>query len=321
MKRKINLVGNTTLTVSLPSKWVKKNNLKKGDELEIDENGQQLIINPKAVRKKLSEITINFDDKATTSLVWRYMKSAYTHGYDIMKVNFARKTLPYTSKDSIVVNKKEISTDEFIHLIANRMFGIGILERSESGFILKDVGIDTNVDINELTKRISLQVKVLAEKVLCAIESGDKNDYNNVVVVENNINNLEDYGTRILNKKNKYEAVYSDKYLFLSFLENIGDMFFMIFEKVVIYDLPFTKEAKKYYLELINKYEKLHNTVWYNKKDIQNVFFEIRNFEKELMMAGKNDSLLLDFAYVCNEMGVCTKPILYSLCESRVIDE
>ncbi|MCK5630481.1 MAG: AbrB/MazE/SpoVT family DNA-binding domain-containing protein, partial [Nanoarchaeota archaeon] len=35
MKRKVNKVGQNTLTVSLPSKWVKKLNIKPGDELEL----------------------------------------------------------------------------------------------------------------------------------------------------------------------------------------------------------------------------------------------------------------------------------------------
>ena len=320
MKRKINLVGNTTLTVSLPSKWVKRNNLSKGDEIEMEENGQQLLINLGVVKKTLNEITINFDDEANSSLVWRYMKSVYTQGYGIIIVNFTRKTIPYTSKDSIVIDKKEISTEAFIHLVANRMFGVVLVEQSKNRFILNNIGIDTNIDVNELAKKISSQIKILAGRILSAIESGDKMEYNNIVVIENNINNLEDYGIRILNKT-KDNTAYGEKYLFLTFLEHIGDIFYNIFGRVVEHGLPFTKEAKEYYLELMNKYEKFHNAVWYNKKEIPKVFLEIRDFEKELIKYGKNNILLMDFANLCSEMGSCIQTILYSLCESRVVDE
>jgi hypothetical protein len=37
IKRKVILHGPSTLTVSLPSKWVKNHNIKKGDELNIEE--------------------------------------------------------------------------------------------------------------------------------------------------------------------------------------------------------------------------------------------------------------------------------------------
>ena len=37
MKRKIVKQGSATMTISLPATWIKKFNLKVGDELEIDE--------------------------------------------------------------------------------------------------------------------------------------------------------------------------------------------------------------------------------------------------------------------------------------------
>ena len=43
MKRKINAVGTGTLTVSLPNKWAQKYNLKKGDELNVAEEGGSLV--------------------------------------------------------------------------------------------------------------------------------------------------------------------------------------------------------------------------------------------------------------------------------------
>ena len=44
MKRKIVKHGPISLTVSLPSKWVKKRNLKAGDEVEVEEHNNGLFI-------------------------------------------------------------------------------------------------------------------------------------------------------------------------------------------------------------------------------------------------------------------------------------
>ena len=44
MKRKVNRVGQNTLTVSLPSKWVKENDVKQGDELEIIEEHNKILL-------------------------------------------------------------------------------------------------------------------------------------------------------------------------------------------------------------------------------------------------------------------------------------
>ena len=42
MKRKVNQVGTGTLTISLPVNWVKDNNIRKGDELDLLVKGKEL---------------------------------------------------------------------------------------------------------------------------------------------------------------------------------------------------------------------------------------------------------------------------------------
>ena len=44
MKRKIVQHGQSTLTLSLPSKWVKKNNIKKGQLLDVNVSEKGLLI-------------------------------------------------------------------------------------------------------------------------------------------------------------------------------------------------------------------------------------------------------------------------------------
>jgi len=47
MKRKIIKQGHNTLTMTLPSEWVKKLNLKAGDEIDLNEKGGSLMVNGK----------------------------------------------------------------------------------------------------------------------------------------------------------------------------------------------------------------------------------------------------------------------------------
>jgi len=44
MKRKIVQHGSSSLTITLPIKWVEKFGLKKGGELNVEENGPTLLI-------------------------------------------------------------------------------------------------------------------------------------------------------------------------------------------------------------------------------------------------------------------------------------
>ena len=43
MKRKVNLVGSSTLTVSLPTAWAKERGIKKGDELNVSWDDQAVV--------------------------------------------------------------------------------------------------------------------------------------------------------------------------------------------------------------------------------------------------------------------------------------
>ena len=44
MKRKLVKQGAATMMISLPSKWIKENGLDKGDEIELIEQGGELLI-------------------------------------------------------------------------------------------------------------------------------------------------------------------------------------------------------------------------------------------------------------------------------------
>lgn len=79
MKRKVNLVGQNTLTVSLPTKWVKSNNIKKGDEVDVGEDDSRLVISKSFIKQKKSiRISIETEGK-------RYIRSwigrLYRYGY------------------------------------------------------------------------------------------------------------------------------------------------------------------------------------------------------------------------------------------------
>ena len=86
MKLKIAKVGQSSLVVSLPFKWVKEYNLKKGDEVDVISEGKILkIITDKAITE--NKIIIDVSELDTT-LVWRFVLSCYKRGFKEIKVAF-----------------------------------------------------------------------------------------------------------------------------------------------------------------------------------------------------------------------------------------
>lgn len=80
MRRKVIQLAGKTLVVSLPSKWVKKTVVNKGDELEITENGHSLVISQ--IEKKVCTRTVIDVSGLNASLVWRYLTAAYIKGIE-----------------------------------------------------------------------------------------------------------------------------------------------------------------------------------------------------------------------------------------------
>jgi bifunctional DNA-binding transcriptional regulator/antitoxin component of YhaV-PrlF toxin-antitoxin module len=80
MKRKVIKQGYNTLTVTLPTEWTKKFNVKPGDEVEITEQGRGLQVSTEK-GPNLSTITIDIAG-LTPAVVWRYILAAYRSGYD-----------------------------------------------------------------------------------------------------------------------------------------------------------------------------------------------------------------------------------------------
>ncbi|GAI31670.1 unnamed protein product, partial [marine sediment metagenome] len=93
MKRKIIKQGHNTLTVTLPSEWVKKLNLKGGDEIDVYEKESSLILNGYGKAKEKSAV-INID-KFTVPLLWRFFQGAYRAGCDEIKIVFDKNTKLY----------------------------------------------------------------------------------------------------------------------------------------------------------------------------------------------------------------------------------
>ncbi len=79
--RRIQITGESTYIVSLPKKWVKENNLNKGDTLLIEEKGDGVWIKTKDMKGKFSEINVK---KKSKEFLGRLLITRYIKGYDVI---------------------------------------------------------------------------------------------------------------------------------------------------------------------------------------------------------------------------------------------
>ena len=151
MKRRIIKQGHNTLTITLPSKWVKKLNLKPGNEININEKENSLIINAQEnIKEKSTTIDIN---DFTVPLLWRYFQSAYRSGCDEIKVLFNSNKDDYedafhyytTQFDYANLGEKvpKKTALAMLQSVVDRFLNIAIINSGKDYCIIREMGEPT----------------------------------------------------------------------------------------------------------------------------------------------------------------------------------
>ncbi len=234
MKRKVIKQGHNTLTITLPTEWTKKLNLKAGDEISLLEknNGIFMTSEKGAEEKKIGSIDLDGFDIPT---IWKYFMAVYREGYDEVHVKFnpnLRLESPYKfftqhkldlkyGKES---EKKTVL--EFLHELVNRFIGFEIMDYGKDFAVIRDVSEPTYKEFENSLRRVFLLVQQMAEETEKAIKENDKKIISHIHDVDVNLDKFHDYCIRVLNKKGTNESrknslLFSTLYL----LELVGDDF------------------------------------------------------------------------------------------------
>lgn len=267
IKRKVILHGPSTLTVSLPSKWVKNHNIKKGDELNIEETGSILRIYPGEEHLLTKKIKIDFSDK-DWGAIHSILAVLHKSGYDEIEITFNN---PETAK----IIQERINT---------MLMGYEIIEQKGSICIVKSVSGDHLSELDALIRRIFLVAISLAKNSLEAIKIGNKDEMREVLVLEQTVNKLTNYCQRLLNKKPYKDEKTIYTYLIIWILESICDDYRDIINFLLEKPRKITQPVIDVYAE-INELLERYYTFFYNysDKELISLRHRIKSLKQELL--------------------------------------
>ncbi|MBW2992545.1 AbrB/MazE/SpoVT family DNA-binding domain-containing protein [Candidatus Woesearchaeota archaeon] len=192
MKRKVIQIAESTQLVSLPRKWAQKNNIKKGDEIEISEEGNRLVVSvEKMPELKLIELDLEGLDR--TSILY-VIRSAYKMGYDEMHLKF---NTPTAKHYRIGKEEKVIS---IIHEEVNRLAGIEIIQQKENFCIVKQLSAVSMNEFDTALRRIFLLLKDIINDMVKGMEKNDKVLIETVEEKHDTITKFVSFCLRLLNK-------------------------------------------------------------------------------------------------------------------------
>ena len=278
MKRKIIKQGHNTLTMTLPRDWVSKLNLNAGDEVDVLERENALVINGhQNLKQKKVEVDIT---DFTLPLLWRYFQSTYRAGCDEIRIKFDPNKKKYDDAFHFYTTQFEYQklgekipqkpAIAMIQELVDRFIGMAIMESGEGYCVIKEMGEVSKKEFDNSLRRIFLVLLQLFDRVIEAIEKNEVNDAGlckEIHTIDLNVDKFVDYCGRILNKV--VDSVLEDQkplmFSTLFLLELLGDEFKYIGKHLAFSDKPvkevlnvakLVKEHFELYYALFYKYDR-----------------------------------------------------------------
>ena len=233
VKRKVIKQGHNTLTITIPSDWAQRFNLKAGDEIDLAERDNGLFISTEASDdSKQTVIDMKGLDLPT---LWKYFMAVYREGYSEVKVEFDPDELydnPYkfysahTLDSKYGKRSKQHSPIEAINVMLNRFIGFAVIDTHKDYCIIKNMGEVSSKEFNSSLRRVFLLIQQMGEEINSCLKNGRTNHLNHAHDIDINIDKFHDYCIRVLNKTGfqdvkKSHLMFSTIYI----LELIGDEF------------------------------------------------------------------------------------------------
>ncbi len=152
-RRKIQLVGGSSYTISLPKEWVTRNKLKEKDEVTISEKGDKTLIIGEEKKEELQEIEFNVDEYKNIKQI---LFGLYYIG--IEKITFYSKTK---------INK-DVKTE--IRKVMSYMSGTEIVYEDNKKIIAKVFLDKLKVDVKQTIFRISLIIDNCIQNIVEGVD-------------------------------------------------------------------------------------------------------------------------------------------------------
>jgi phosphate uptake regulator len=245
MKRKLVKQGAATMMISLPSKWIKNNHLEKGDEIELEEKDNELLITTDQIKKEKKEILININ-KDNEHDIKVILSHAYRRGFD-------RITLEGITKEHLSIIRE--ATEKLL-------LGFEITEKSSNRCVIENISEPKEGKYEVMLKKVFLITKEQHKTIL---EDFKKNKFDNMKEMEETRyqqDRLILFCRRLIAKENLENAIL--EWELLTFLMHINHSYYYLYK----YANENKSKSDKNILELLNDLEQyfdLFEDAYYNK--------------------------------------------------------
>ncbi len=294
--RKLIKFGNSSFVVSLPKTWTEKNNLKKGDTVYLEENGNnELIVLPKEIIEKKEDRVIVIDtDGKDPKFINREIVTAYLNDFNIIKL---------TGKN-ILRNTNQIK--ERVH----KLMACEVIEQNHEYIICRDFLNIKELSFKDLFRKMDNTIRSMLYDF--GNLQNERNsfpfkercdDINRISFVFHRImkSSLKDPQTNKSLKTDSFEILYwwfvANRLEYIS--EGIRDIAISLIDRQINLDPLFVDKGYKEMIELLNRlYNNVIKSFYNGDRDLAMTISDLRYIFNE-----KSKTLELKFSMI-KDVGV-----------------
>jgi phosphate uptake regulator len=241
MGRKLIQHGISSLTVSLPRKWVQKNNLKKGGEVEVSESGSRLII---SAQKHHEHRKIDIDISDAKPMIRKIIGAAFKSGYDEVNIKFS-------SFDEL----KAVQD-----LMREQFSGFEIISQSKNNIVIKNISQTDFEEFSNVLRRLFFVLNQTASEISDAAEKDDFSWMKKITLMKIESDKYADYCRRSINMGFEAEHMrVSPLYVIIEQLEKTMDRYRDLCEYASSNKIKISSQTKSFLKELGNFQEDFYN--------------------------------------------------------------
>lgn len=192
MNRTLMQHGDTSLTITLPKKWIAKHKLKKGDEVSLSDDKGAVVVST-SVRSEIKKAVL--DTEKLGHFNKNYLNSLYKSGCD-----------------EITVLTPSLKTFNDIQDRVANMIGYEIFDRDKDKCVIKSVSKEMPEEFDALFRKAFLVTIELADEVYSALCAGNLEQLKQIRGLEQANNKFTELCARILYKHSYKDQ---DKLLFI----------------------------------------------------------------------------------------------------------
>ncbi len=219
MKRKVIQLAGKTYVITLPSTWIKKFGIKKGDQVDIDELNTELVITTdKAYNESETEVDIRGLDQRT---VFWLCSALHKYGHNLIYLTYDRPEQLQYVRDRV----------------KNLFTGFIVAEATDKRITLKSVSRDIETEFDPTLRRAFRVALSMGDELYMMLKTGTFSKKDDVLELEITNNQLTNFCQRLLNKRGYKEYKKTTFYYIIVWnLEKVCDNY-----KYIITDLNAAK--------------------------------------------------------------------------------